>query len=67
MFLAFNFEQMYGILAAALFFGEHKQLHPLFYTGLATILLANLLHPLLVHRIRRRHLPEEDPASSSPG
>jgi drug/metabolite transporter (DMT)-like permease len=54
MNLAFNFEPLYGILAAALLFGEHKQLHPLFYAGLGTILLANLLHPLLVHRFTRR-------------
>jgi drug/metabolite transporter (DMT)-like permease len=69
MNLAFNFEPLYGILAAALFFGEHKDLHPLFYAGLATILLANLLHPLLVHRIRRRQLLDatSNSVSSSSG
>jgi len=69
MNLAFNFEPLYGILAAALFFGEYKELHPLFYAGLATILLANLLHPLMVHRIRRRQVLDEtsNSVSSSSG
>jgi drug/metabolite transporter (DMT)-like permease len=53
MNLAFNFEPLYGILAAALFFGEYKELHPLFYAGLATILLANVLHPLVLHRLQK--------------
>ncbi|MCW1885660.1 DMT family transporter [Luteolibacter flavescens] len=65
MNLAFNFEPLYGIIAAALFFGEHKGLHPLFYAGMATILLANLLHPLIVHRLRKR-LPPEEPAHAGP-
>ena len=51
--LAMNFEPVYGTLSAALFFGEHKQLHPLFYAGLATILLANLLHPLCLRKLRK--------------
>ena len=65
MNLAFNFEPLYGILAAALFFGEYKELHPLFYAGLATILLANLLHPLLVHWIRKRQLDATSNSVSS--
>jgi drug/metabolite transporter (DMT)-like permease len=44
--LAINFEPLYGALAAALIFGEHHQLHPLFYAGMLTIVAANLLHPL---------------------
>jgi drug/metabolite transporter (DMT)-like permease len=51
--LAMNFEPIYGILAAALLFGEHKQLHPFFYVGMLTILAANLLHPLVLHRLRK--------------
>lgn len=47
MSMAFNLEPVYGILGAALLFGEHKQLHPLFYAGMITILAANALHPLL--------------------
>lgn len=54
--LAINFEPLYGILAAALLFGEHKQLHPMFYAGLLTILAANLLHPLILRRARHRTL-----------
>lgn len=50
--LAFNFEPVYGIAAAALLFGEHHHLHPLFYVGTLTIIAANLSHPLLLRRIR---------------
>lgn len=53
MNLAFNFEPIYGILAAALIFQEHENLHPAFYVGALTILVANLLHPLLEKRSRR--------------
>lgn len=51
--LAFNFEPVYGILLAAWLFAEHKQLHPLFYVGMGTILLANVLHPLVLHRLAK--------------
>lgn len=54
MNLAFNFEPLYGILAAAVFFGEHHQLGPMFYAGMATILVANVLHPLVQRRVRKR-------------
>lgn len=52
--LAGNFEPVYGILAAALLFGEHRQLHPGFYLGAVTILLANLLHPVIPRYLVRR-------------
>ncbi len=52
MNLAFNFEPIYGIVAAALIFKEHENLHPAFYLGALTILMANLLHPWLQRRIR---------------
>ena len=45
--LANNLEPVYGILGAAWLFGEHRDLHPGFYAGAATILAANVLHPLL--------------------
>jgi drug/metabolite transporter (DMT)-like permease len=48
--LAVNFEPVYGILAAALFFREHHSLTPVFYLGALTIVLANLLHPWLKRR-----------------
>lgn len=44
MNLAVNFEPVYGILMAAVFFAEHESLTPLFYLGTATIILANVLH-----------------------
>ena len=50
--LAFNFEPVYGIIAAAILFGDYKHLHPAFYLGTLTILLANILHPWLERRAR---------------
>ena len=52
--LAMNFEPIYGMLAAALVFGEHRQLHPGFYVGAATIFAANILHPLILGQLARR-------------
>lgn len=51
--LAINFEPVYGILAAALLFNEHRQLHPAFFIGTATIVAANLAYPVVLwHRAR---------------
>ncbi len=50
--LAINFEPVYGIILAAVLFHEHQQLHPLFFIGAATIVLANLLNPILAKRFR---------------
>jgi drug/metabolite transporter (DMT)-like permease len=52
--LAMNFEPIYGMLAAALVFGEHRQLHPGFYVGAATIIAANILHPVILGQLARR-------------
>ena len=48
--LAANFEPVYGIIAAALIFGEHANLKPAFYLGATAVVLANFLHPLLRKR-----------------
>jgi drug/metabolite transporter (DMT)-like permease len=56
--LAANFEPVYGILAAAVLFGEHRQLHAGFFAGTSTILLANILHPLILRRLARRKAVE---------
>jgi drug/metabolite transporter (DMT)-like permease len=48
--LAANFEPVYGIIAAAIVFGEHANLKPAFYLGTSAIVLANFLHPLLRKR-----------------
>lgn len=53
--LAINFEPVYGIIAAAVLFGEHRQLHPGFFIGAATILLANFLHPVILRRLRNEN------------
>lgn len=52
--LAMNFEPIYGIVAAALIFGEHRQLHPGFFIGTGTIVLANILHPLILGHLARK-------------
>lgn len=54
MSMAFNLEPIYGILGAALLFAEHKQLHPLFYLGMLTILASNLLHVMAMKRLHKR-------------
>jgi drug/metabolite transporter (DMT)-like permease len=52
--LALNFEPVYGILAAAVLFSEHRELQPGFFLGVAAIVLANFLHPLILRRDRRK-------------
>lgn len=52
--LAINFEPVYGIIAAALLFGEHRQMHPGFFIGTSAILIANIAHPLILREIARR-------------
>lgn len=55
--LAVNFEPVYGIVAAALLFGEHRQMHPGFFIGTSAILIANIAHPLILREIARRKSP----------
>jgi drug/metabolite transporter (DMT)-like permease len=50
--LVSNFEPVYGIIAAAIIFGEHQNLRPAFYLGALTIVIANCLHPWLQRRYR---------------
>lgn len=50
MNLVSNFEPVYGIITAAVIFGEHQNLRPAFYIGALTIVLANFLHPWLQRR-----------------
>ncbi len=52
--LAMNCEPIYGILAAAVLFGEHRQLHPGFYVGASTIFVANILHPVILGQLAKR-------------
>ena len=52
--LAVNLEPVYGILAAAALFGEHRTLHPGFFVGAATTIAANVAHPLLQRAVLRR-------------
>ena len=55
--LAINLEPVYGILMAAAFLGESKDLSPKFYVGTAIILMAVFLKPIIkytVNRVKRR-------------
>jgi len=52
--LAFNFEPVYGIIGAALVFGEHREVHPGFFIGMAAILFANIAHPVILRRLAKR-------------
>ena len=54
--LANNFEPVYGIIAAALLFGEHREMHPGFFFGVGTIIVANITHPLVLHQLARRKM-----------
>lgn len=44
--LAINIEPVYGMIGAALLFGEHRDLHPGFFFGAAVIIMTNIAHGL---------------------
>ncbi|MFM9949297.1 MAG: DMT family transporter [Saprospiraceae bacterium] len=48
--LTINLEPVYGVLLAAVFFREDKDLNPQFYLGVIVILLAVFSHPFLKSR-----------------
>jgi drug/metabolite transporter (DMT)-like permease len=48
--LTINLEPVYGVLLAAVFFREDKDLNPQFYIGVIVILLAVFSHPFLKTR-----------------
>lgn len=48
--LAANFEPVYGIIAAAIIFGEHHELKPTFYIGALAIMAVNFVYPRLQRR-----------------
>ncbi len=51
--LVINFEPVYGIILAAIFFAEHKQLHPMFFVGAGVIIVVNILYPVMARRAER--------------
>ncbi|MGV8959534.1 MAG: DMT family transporter [Stenotrophomonas sp.] len=53
--LVTNLEPVYAIMLAMLFLGEQHELRPLFYLGVAIILGAVFLHPLLNRRRPVQH------------
>ena len=48
-----NLEPVYGILFGTLLFHENKSLHPAFYIGSLTIIVANMIHIPLARRLAR--------------
>lgn len=52
--LAMNFEPIYAILMAALFYHEYEELHPGFYLGALAIIAANLTEAALERRKKKR-------------
>ncbi|SDM56856.1 Threonine/homoserine efflux transporter RhtA [Catalinimonas alkaloidigena] len=53
-----NLEPVYGIVLAAIIFGEHQEMTPEFYMGTGVILLAVLAYPIGKRLTRRRqHVP----------
>lgn len=48
--LAINLEPVYAIVLAALLLGEQRELGPAFYAGVAVVMAAVFLHPLLARR-----------------
>ncbi|MBO9717666.1 MAG: DMT family transporter [Pseudoxanthomonas sp.] len=63
--LATNLEPVYAIVLAALLLGEQRELTPLFYVGVAVILGAVFLDPLLARR-GRRTVPAQEPEVQHP-
>jgi len=57
--LALNLEPIYGIAAAWLLFGEHKELASSFYIGGAIIIGTVLLYPFLRRRFKKSELNGE--------
>ena len=57
--LAVNLEPVYAIILATALLGEHRQLGPQFYAGVAIILGLVLAYPLLVPRSGSAGHPEE--------
>jgi drug/metabolite transporter (DMT)-like permease len=51
--LTINLEPVYGVLLAAVIFGEHHELPSGFYLGVAIILVAVFSHPFIKKRIER--------------
>jgi drug/metabolite transporter (DMT)-like permease len=49
--LTINLEPVYGVLLAAVIFGEHHELPSGFYLGVAIILVAVFSHPFIKKRI----------------
>jgi len=54
-----NLEPVYGIILAAMIFGESEKMHIGFYVGASIILLSVLAHPVLNKQYLRRQMGSE--------
>jgi drug/metabolite transporter (DMT)-like permease len=63
--LVTNLEPVYAILLAMLLLGEQRELTPLFYLGVAIILVAVFIHPLLGRRQPRENVQHPEVLGTS--
>lgn len=61
MQLALNLEPVYAIVLAIVLLGEHRELGPAFYAGVAVVLAAVFVQPLLARRTGSRMHGAADP------
>lgn len=54
--LSVNLEPVYGVILAALIFGEHQEMNVNFYIGVGVIIAAVFGHPLLKYYVERRSI-----------
>ncbi len=61
--VAVNLEPVYAVILAILLLGEQRELNPTFYLGVAIILSATFIHPLISRQ--RPHLPNPEVLGTS--
>jgi drug/metabolite transporter (DMT)-like permease len=64
--IALNMEPVYAILLAIVLLGEQRELSPSFYLGVAIVLAAVFLHPLMVRRSPTQEREVSDAAAVGP-
>jgi drug/metabolite transporter (DMT)-like permease len=62
--LVYNLEPLYAMGLASLFLGEHRELHPGFFLGVALMIGVVIAHPFLKRRDERRPPPCPPPPAA---
>ena len=62
--LVYNLEPLYAMALASLFLGEHRELHPGFFFGVALMIGVVLAHPFLKRRDESRRPPCPSPPAA---